>query len=564
MKTIERIDKKAPVLPRKKRVAAYARVSMESERMQHSLSAQVSYYSALIQKNPEWEYAGVYADYGISGTGMKGRDEFKRMLADCEAGAIDIILTKSIQRFARNTVDLLNTIRHLKELGIEVRFEKENIHSLSGDGELMLTILASFAQEESRSISENCKWGIRKRYERGETGGCKIYGYRTKDGNLVIHEEEAAVVRRIFQMFLDGDSCYSIAQKLNAEGVPSYHRKRFNGEVIGVMIRQEKYTGCTLAQKFYAENHITHKLTKNKGELPIAQIARDLTAAEQEIKDELEGKTVEAAENQAKEDAVKSFQVVSGDMFSRVHEPVIRITTKGITFNKSCVSKLPGAENVELLFNPVERMMVIRPCRPDHPNAIPWDAKYKSAAPLCKVLYDSMGWETDYAFRVPCQAIKNPNAAVLGDTVLVFDLDNYVGRAMSKKDEVIIARKEAAANTEEQEDAKSYYYPPDEDEPQEIRDMEEKFQQAVEVNKKLFGTPAFQHNSGVRGLSAESSDEEWDMMVEARPLDITHTVDAGTVDDLLLEIMDDPPVLPQSQEAYPGEPIVIETTGEEE
>ena len=269
MKTIERIDKKAPVLPRKKRVAAYARVSMESERMQHSLSAQVSYYSALIQKNPEWEYAGVYADYGISGTGMKDRDEFKRMLADCEAGAIDIILTKSIQRFARNTVDLLNTIRHLKELGIEVRFEKENIYSLSGDGELMLTILASFAQEESRSISENCKWGIRKRYERGETGGCKIYGYRTKDGNLVIHEEEAVVVRRIFQMFLNGDSCYSIAQKLNAEGVPSYHRKKFSGEVIGVMIRQEKYTGCTLAQKFYAEDHITHKLTKNKGELPM-------------------------------------------------------------------------------------------------------------------------------------------------------------------------------------------------------------------------------------------------------------------------------------------------------
>ena len=269
MKTIERIDKKAPVLPRKKRVAAYARVSMESERMQHSLSAQVSYYSALIQKNPEWEYAGVYADYGISGTGMKDRDEFKRMLADCEAGAIDIILTKSIQRFARNTVDLLNTIRRLKELGIEVRFEKENIHSLSGDGELMLTILASFAQEESRSISENCKWGIRKRYERGETGGCKIYGYRTKDGNLVIHEEEAVVVRRIFQMFLNGDSCYSIAQKLNAEGVPSYHRKKFSGEVIGVMIRQEKYTGCTLAQKFYAEDHITHKLTKNKGELPM-------------------------------------------------------------------------------------------------------------------------------------------------------------------------------------------------------------------------------------------------------------------------------------------------------
>lgn len=152
MKTVEKIERKLPVLKTRKRVAAYARVSMESERMQHSLSAQVSYYSALIQKNPEWEYAGVFADYGISGTGTKKREEFNRMLAECEAGNIDIILTKSIQRFARNTVDLLNTVRHLKDLGIEVRFEKENINSLSGDGELMLSILASFAQEESRIL----------------------------------------------------------------------------------------------------------------------------------------------------------------------------------------------------------------------------------------------------------------------------------------------------------------------------------------------------------------------------------------------------------------------------
>ncbi len=295
----------------------------------------------------------------------------------------------------------------------------------------------------------------------------------------------------------------------------------------------------------------------------IAQIARELTAAEQEIKDELEGKTAEEAEGQSKEDAVKTFQVVRGDMFSRVHEPVIRITMKGITFNKSCVSKLPGTETVELLFNPVERMMVIRPCNPDHPNAIPWDPKYKSAAPLCKVLYDSMGWETDYSFRIPCQAVNNPNATTIGSTVLVFDLDNYVGRAMSKKDEVIIARKEAEATADEREDAKSYYYPPDEDEPQEIRDMEEKFQQALEVNKKIFGTPAFQHESGVRGLSADSTDEEWDMMVEARPLDISHTVDASTVEGLLLEIMKDPPMLPQTPDTYPEEPVVVDSSVKE-
>lgn len=137
---LEEVEQKIQAPARRKRVCAYARVSMDSERMKHSLSAQVSYYSDLIQHHAEWEYAGVFADYGISGTETDRRDEFNRMLEECEAGHIDIILTKSIQRFARNTVDLLNTVRHLKELGIEVRFEKENINSLSGDGELMLSI----------------------------------------------------------------------------------------------------------------------------------------------------------------------------------------------------------------------------------------------------------------------------------------------------------------------------------------------------------------------------------------------------------------------------------------
>ena len=166
-KKMWKIEQKVTEISKRKRVAAYARVSVESERMQHSLSAQISYYSSLIQKNPAWEYAGVYADYGITGTKIIKRKEFQRMLADAEARKIDIILTKSIQRFARNTVDLLKTVRHLKEIGVEVWFEKENIRSLSGDGELMLTILASFAQEESRSISENVRWRIKKQFEQG-------------------------------------------------------------------------------------------------------------------------------------------------------------------------------------------------------------------------------------------------------------------------------------------------------------------------------------------------------------------------------------------------------------
>lgn len=180
MAKIIKIEQEVPVIQTKKKVAAYARVSMESERMNHSLSAQISYYSSLIQKNPGWQYAGVYADYGITGTRTAKREQFQKMLSDCEAGKIDIILTKSISRFARNTVDLLETVRHLKSIGVEVRFEKEKIHSFSEDGELMLSLLASFAQEESRSISENCKWGIRKRFQSGEIGVAnkRILGYR--------------------------------------------------------------------------------------------------------------------------------------------------------------------------------------------------------------------------------------------------------------------------------------------------------------------------------------------------------------------------------------------------
>lgn len=269
MRKISKIELKTPTAMRRKRVAAYARVSMETDRLIHSLSAQISYYSKVIQANPAWEYAGVYADRGISGTGISNREEFKRLLADCEAGSVDIILTKSISRFARNTVDLLETVRHLKDLGIEVRFEKEHINSLSEDGEIMLTLLASFAQEESRSISENARWAIKKQFEKGKPKNGIIYGYRSMNGQLEIQPEEAEVVRMIFNWYLNGDSCYIIACKLNAEGIKSYYGKDWQSGVICGILRQEKYTGNSLMQKHFVENCITHKEKRNRGELPM-------------------------------------------------------------------------------------------------------------------------------------------------------------------------------------------------------------------------------------------------------------------------------------------------------
>lgn len=269
MRIINKIESKIPQMPSRKKVAAYARVSMETERLNHSLSAQVSHYSDLIQKNPLWEYAGVYADNGISGTKTESRTEFNRMLVDCEAGKIDIILTKSISRFARNTVDLLNTIRRLKELGISVRFEKEHIDSLTEDGELMLTLLASFAQEESRSISDNVKWGTRKRFEQGiPNGRFQIFGYRWEGDQLVIQPDEAEIVRLIYNNFLNGLSAESTEKQLEEMGVKSYKGQHFSNSSIRQILRNVTYTGNLLFQKEYVTDPISKKSKINRGELP--------------------------------------------------------------------------------------------------------------------------------------------------------------------------------------------------------------------------------------------------------------------------------------------------------
>ena len=215
MPKVTRIDARKPAPIQKKKVAAYARVSKDTEQLMHSLSAQVSYYSDLIQRTPDWEYAGVYVDAGLTGTSTEARPEFRRMIADCEAGKINIVLTKSISRFARNTVDLLSTVRRLKDLGVEVRFEKEHINSLSGDGEVMLSILASFAQEESTSLSKNIKWMVQKKYKEGKVHSHqKMLGYEWRGDEMVIVPEEAETVRFIFHQYISGKSTGQITKEL--------------------------------------------------------------------------------------------------------------------------------------------------------------------------------------------------------------------------------------------------------------------------------------------------------------------------------------------------------------
>ena len=250
------------------RTAAYARVSSGKDAMLHSLSAQVSYYNSLIQNNPEWLFCGVYADEALTGT-KDNRENFQKLISECRAGNIDLIITKSISRFARNTVTLLETIRELKELGVDVYFEEQNIHSISPDGEFMLTLLGSYAQEERYSASENQKWRIRKDFEQGRLGSITMLGYeRNADGTLIIVPEEAEIVRMIFNDFLSGMGKNAIANKLLAMGVPTKGGGIWTAWSIRRILKNEKYCGDLLLQKSYRENHITKRKMPNHGELP--------------------------------------------------------------------------------------------------------------------------------------------------------------------------------------------------------------------------------------------------------------------------------------------------------
>ena len=268
LRTLEVIPAK-PAPPKRLKVAAYARVSSDVGRLPASFAAQVSYYSRLIQGNPTWEYAGVYSDEGITGTSTRKRDGFNNLMDAARSGDVDLILTKSISRFARNTVDLLAAVRELTSLGVPVRFERENIDTSTADGELLLTLLASFAQAESEQISQNTKWGITRGFQAGKPTPCQIYGYRYVGGTLEIIEEEAAVVRRLFHDYLAGITPEATAEALNREGVKPRRGKKFLGKNLRRLLENERYTGRVLAQKCYrtriADNAST---TVNRGELP--------------------------------------------------------------------------------------------------------------------------------------------------------------------------------------------------------------------------------------------------------------------------------------------------------
>ena len=262
-------EEERPVI---RKVAAYARVSTGKETQQTSFEAQIEYYTNYIKEQPNWIFAGIYAKEGVTGTSTKKRIEFRRMIEDALNGKIDLIITKSVSRFARNTVDSLTTIRKLKEHGVECYFEKENIWTFDSKGELLITIMSSLAQEESRSISENTRWGMRKAFQDGKVfvPFRHFLGYdRGTNGELKVNPEQAKTVRLIYNLFLEGYTFYGIAAKLTKMKIPTpYGNEIWNDRTIKNILQNEKYRGDALLQKRYSKDFLDRKMRKNEGEVP--------------------------------------------------------------------------------------------------------------------------------------------------------------------------------------------------------------------------------------------------------------------------------------------------------
>lgn len=256
----------------RRRVAAYARVSTDSDEQFTSYEAQIDYYTQYIKKRDDWEFVKVYTDEGISGCNTKRRDGFNEMVDDALAGKIDLIVTKSVSRFARNTVDSLTTVRKLKEHGVEVFFEKENIYTFDGKGELLITIMSSLAQEESRSISENVTWGQRKRFADGKVTMPfkQLLGYDRGEGGVpVINEKEAEVVRTIYRLFLEGKTATGICKHLMSLGIPTPGGKtKWTQGTVMSILQNEKYKGDALLQKKFTVDFLQKKMKVNEGEVP--------------------------------------------------------------------------------------------------------------------------------------------------------------------------------------------------------------------------------------------------------------------------------------------------------
>ena len=385
----------SPKKPKVTRVAAYARVSSDKDAAFHSLEAQTEYYQNYIAARPDWELVAIYSDNGISGTTIH-RPEFQRMLQDCREGKIDLIITKSVTRFARNTIILLETIRELKAVGVEVRFEKENLHTFDPKCEMILTIMSSLAQEESRSISENVRWGKQKSMRDGKVSLAysRFLGYKKgADGRPEIVEEEAAIIRKIYDLFLSGKTINEIAATLTSMGVLTpAGRTKWSVSTVRSILSNEKYKGEALLQKTFTVDYLTKEVRRNNGEVPSVRVRNSHEPIiEPEVFDRVQSMLATSAKRRAKVRTKLPFagKLICGDCGSFYGHKVWRLRSTGEHYNvwycnhkydgdKTCDSPRLRDEEVKAAF---EKML--QKC--GDPNPVYTDERWNKLVESVKV-----------------------------------------------------------------------------------------------------------------------------------------------------------------------------------
>lgn len=572
-KVQEKVEEPSKIL----RVAAYVRVSTENEAQTSSFELQKSVYLDAIKKNPNWELAGIYADEGISGTSIKHRKGMQQMIEDCKAGRIDLILTKSIARFARNIVDCLSTVELLKNLDppVGVQFEADHIYTLDNSGRMFLTILASVAEEESHSKSVIMNWSIDRRFRRGLFLTPELLGYdRDEEGNLVINQDEASTVKVIYYLYLNGFSLKEIADTLT-----SFRRKTKAGNVewsagtLAGIIANERHCGDIKSWKTYTPNFLTHKSKKNNGirpqyckqdhhepivsrtvyaaanflrasrayakkarPLPVLSVVdngilrgyvpldKDWTGfSTDEIQKASESVMCDPEEARLAEDKtgldMRGYEVVRSQYFATLQNAAMTIANGKISFNTACLKKFESVEYVELLLNSVSRCIAVRPCAEDNPNAIHWgklrEGRWCALSKSCRGLIKTLFdiMEWDEDLKYRFRGDYIENE---GQKVMLFRLDEP---EMVKTENIVLPPTEAEADGQEETEEKTvkqtiYILPPE--------------------WENTFGRP-IDRIAEVRLLEQKHYAGDWDVLRPAKELVEYSTLTSDDLEELLHE-----------------------------
>ena len=469
----------------KKRTAAYCRVSTDDPAQTTSYELQKEHYEEEINKNPEWIFAGIYADEGISATSLKHRENFNRLIRDCEAGKIDVIVTKSVSRFARNVVDCLTCVRKLAALNppVAVKFETEGINTLDSTSEMILAVMAAAAQEESKNKSNSMIWSLEKRFEKGKFLTPVLLGYdHDEEGKLIVNKEEAKTVRLIYYLYIGGHTPKEIAKILMDLKRPTkIGNYKWSASTVRAVMENERHCGNVLSWKTYTYDFYEHKKRKNNQDMPqvlkvdhhesiVSHEVYDATqyklAAEKYLKqsipmpalevildgvlqgyvpinllwrgfssdDYIEASSSVLEEDDMSEEAELSeeifldgYRIVRSQFFNSAGKPTMTIAKGRVRFNTNCLRKFEDVEYVELLLNPVDKCIAVRPCDRDNPNAIRWgrlkDSKWvvtsKSCSGFAGPLFNIMSWKVDCGYKLYGQFLEQN-----GDKLLVFDLSD--------------------------------------------------------------------------------------------------------------------------------------------